>query len=495
MGFLYNLYRKYRNIPLIGTCAYFVSDRVQGLWDVNRRYVCKKIEPVKREELDVQKKQMDDIKIAYICDEMTYSSFSELTQSVFLTPWNWYEMMEREKPDIFFCESAWTGIKQYEGCWRGRIYKSSNVKYNNRKVLLNILNYCKVHQIRTVFWNKEDPTFFGNKQYDFIDTALHFDYIFTTAEECVARYEELGHKNVHALPFGVSAKLYNPTNSADKENVAIFAGSWYPEYKERCADMERMFEQVLSSDIRLEIYDRNFNNTKTVNHFPEKYAPYISGYVPFEEMGKKVKHARYAVNVNSVTDSKTMFARRVFEMMASNVAIISNESLGMRELFGKRVWFVGEDFEKENIEEICRENVQDVFEHHTNQMRMRTLLKVIGILQERQPVRVSVVRQTAEQEVQIEQLTHENIQIRYFADIKDVPEDCEFFLIERNETFDDAKITQMLVHYQYLDKNAAISFAGERYKIVDTSEYTDALIPYENYAAVKEGRSILKYVI
>ena len=98
---------------------------------------------------------------------------------------------------------------------KGVIYKSNNVKYNNRKVLFNILEYCRVHGIKTVFWNKEDPKFCGNEQYNFVDTALHFDYIFTTAEECVVYYQLLGHKNVYVLPFGVSVKLYNPINSTE----------------------------------------------------------------------------------------------------------------------------------------------------------------------------------------------------------------------------------------------------------------------------------------
>lgn len=492
MDRLYSLYKKYNSSSVISTCAYFLSDRVQGIWDANRRYVCKKINDIPDKQRKRHKKEMQETRIAYVCDEMTYSSFSDLTYSVFLTPWNWYEVLEREQPDIFFCESAWTGIKKYEGCWRGRIYKSNNVKYNNRKVLFNILEYCRVHGIKTVFWNKEDPTFCGNEQYNFVDTALYFDYIFTTAEECVVHYQSLGHKNVYVLPFGVSVKLYNPINSMEKENIAIFAGSWYPEHKQRCIDTDWMFKQVLANNIRLEIYDRNYKNTKTANHFPEKYQQYISGYVPFEEMGKRIKHARFAVNVNSVTESRTMFARRVFEMMVSNVAIISNKSVGMQEMFGKRVWFIGESFEMNRLEEICKENVQDVLLNHTNQMRMRTLLNIIELLKDEKSVHVNIVRQ---EKFLHEPIIYKNVDIEYCTNFADLPEKIDFFLIEGKKKFEPREILLMLVHYQYLEKSVGIGLSGERYRIIESVEYTDTLIPYECLDSVKEGRSILKYAI
>ena len=497
MGKLYQLYKKCSHMAFVSTCAYFASDRIQPLWDKNRRYVCKKVKSKADNSVSKEKKAMCEVKIAYICDEMTYQSFAGLTQSVYLTPWNWYEVMEREKPDIFFCESAWSGIKEYEGCWRGRIYKNNKVKYNNRKVLFAILDYCRAKQIKTVFWNKEDPTFFGNQQNDFIDTALKFDYIFTTCEECVEKYQKLGHARVMTLPFGLSPKIYNPMGSAEKENTAIFAGSWYPDMQERCAQMEEMFAQVLENGIRLEIYDRNYNNTKTVNHFPEKYQKYVSGFVPFEEMGRKVKHARYAVNINSVTDSKTMFARRVFEMMASNVCIISNESVGMREMFGGRVWFAGEKFDTAHLKEICRENVQEVLENHTNAVRMKKLLTELALLKETEKTKVAVVttREITQETVQECTQECEGLEISYCASLEGIPKTADYFVVEKEKAFGEKEIRQMLVHYQYLEHTIGVYFGEERYRVTESDEWTDTLFHIGNLAAVKECKTVVRYGI
>lgn len=490
MSKLYELYKKNNKSALISTCAYFFSDRIQPLWDKNRRYICKTAKKDNSTSGAALKKTMSEIKIAYVCDEMTFQSFSGETQSVYLTPWNWYEVLEREQPDVFFCESAWTGIKEYEGCWRGRIYKSCNVKYNNRKVLFQILDYCQKKHITTVFWNKEDPTYFGNKQYDFIDTALKFDYIFTTCKECVEEYQKLGHKKVGTLPFGVSTRIYNPMDSGAKENVAIFAGSWYPEHKQRCIDMEKMFEQVLQSGIELKIYDRNYNNQRTVNHFPAKYEPYILGYIPFEEMGKVIKHARYAININSVLDSETMFARRVFEMMASNVCLISNESLGMRKMFTDRVWFVGEEFDRENINEICRENVQDVLKHHTNQVRMRQLLSEIGLLNNKNQIRVGVVTEHMRPKE-----TGDLLEVTYYPTLDELPRTMDYFIIEKEIPTNIDALEQMVEHYQYLDENVGVFFAKNRYRMTKSNEKEDTLFPAKMLGGVIEGKHIMKYGI
>ena len=68
MGRLYNLYKKYNSSSVVSTCAYFLSDRVQGIWDVNRRYVCRKIRDESYDRGKRQKKEMKQTRIAYVCD-------------------------------------------------------------------------------------------------------------------------------------------------------------------------------------------------------------------------------------------------------------------------------------------------------------------------------------------------------------------------------------------------------------------------------------------
>ncbi len=52
---------------------------------------------------------------------------------------------------------------------------------------------------------------------------------------------------------------------------------------------------------------------------------------------KHIKGYRYGINMNTIKQSQTMFARRVFELLASNTVVVSNFSRGVRLLFGDLV--------------------------------------------------------------------------------------------------------------------------------------------------------------
>lgn len=90
--------------------------------------------------------------------------------------------------------------------------------------------------------------------------------------------------------------------------------------------------------------------------------------------------ATYVININTVKDSRTMFARRVFEAMACGRIVISNESLGMRELFPGRVWFADEKFPADRQEEIIKENLQQVRNAFTFRKQLFEAMKSAKIL-------------------------------------------------------------------------------------------------------------------
>jgi glycosyltransferase involved in cell wall biosynthesis len=87
----------------------------------------------------------------------------------------------------------------------------------------------------------------------------------------------------------------------------------------------------------VEIYDRNFGKDDLNYQFPAEYQPFIVGNLPFEEIDKAYKGYHYAINLNSIKQSQTMFARRVYELLASNTVTVSNFSRGIRLMFGDLV--------------------------------------------------------------------------------------------------------------------------------------------------------------
>lgn len=334
----------------------------------------------------LENRSLSDIRVAVILDEFSYKSFEPEFDAVVLTPENWRDELTSKRPDLFLCESAWSGVDSSRRDWKGQIYSSTNFSAENRTALLGILEYCKRNSIPTVFWNKEDPTHFDDAVHNFVDTAIRFDHIFTTDSDCVSKYrEKYGHKSVHSLPFAVQPRLFNPIPHQSRSQDLVFAGGWYGNHLERCDDMHRIFESALSSGRELKIYDRFYGTDDELHMFPEAYAMYTLPPVPYDEMPSVYKESELGLTINTVTDSCTMFARRIFELMACNTYVVSNYSRGVEELFGNNVTFADvnprelTELSDREIDSRRRRNLELVLREHTYRQRFKKIVDVVGL--------------------------------------------------------------------------------------------------------------------
>lgn len=331
-------------------------------------------------------RSMKDIKVAMILDEFSFNSFRFECTPVVLNPHDWRDAMDRAQPDLFLCESAWSGTDSRERPWKGRIYASENFHTENRHELLAILDYCREKKIPTVFWNKEDPAHFDDRSHDFVRTALLFDHIFTTDAACVERYRnEHAHQSAHCLPFAVQPRLFNPIETRPRTDVAIFAGGWYENHVERSDDMRKIFDGIIEAGTQLKIYDRFFGTNDPLHQFPEKYQANLHPPVDHEAMAEVYRESHIGITINTEKRSTTMFARRIFEMMACNTAVISNYSRGVEEFFGDGVIFLERDglppgaLSSERLEAHRRQNLIAVLSKHTYAHRLATILQIAGI--------------------------------------------------------------------------------------------------------------------
>lgn len=328
----------------------------------------------------------DQIKVAIIADEFTTNSFCDEFISLPVEPNNWLSVFEENKPEVFFCESAWSGSDSVKRPWKGRIYASKNFAKENRTELLAILKYCKDHGIPTVFWNKEDPTHHSDRVHDFVKTSQEFDFVFTTAAECIDSYKtNYNVKNAYALPFATNPKLFNPVETTPRSNNVVFAGSWYSNHKERSEDMSLILDRIMDDGYELEIYDRYYNDTDPLHEWPDKYQSYLLPSKPHNEMPEVYKSGVFGLNFNTVTSSPTMFARRVFELMSSNTLVISNTSVGTKTMFGDLIIYPDKepqrlrDISKSEIDEIRDRALTEVLKEHTYTNRWHTILEKIGM--------------------------------------------------------------------------------------------------------------------
>ncbi|RAR42395.1 glycosyltransferase [Paenibacillus sp. MDMC362] len=266
---------------------------------------------------------LKEMKVACIMDEFTYNSYQPECILMQVTPENWLDQMITFKPDLFFLESAWRGK---DGLWHTKVPHLSNE-------LIDLLSYCKKNDIPIIFWNKEDPVHFDT----FLATAKYADFVFTTDIDCIKKYKTmLKHNRVYLLPFAAQLEYHNPIEAFEREDKFCFAGAYYKRYPERVRDLEAFIE-IVTQNKGLDIYDRNYFENDPNYSFPSSYKKYIKGNLKPTEIEKAYKGYRFNINMNSVKQSQSMCARRVYELLASNTVTVSNYSRAIRNLFGDLV--------------------------------------------------------------------------------------------------------------------------------------------------------------
>ena len=239
------------------------------------------------------------LNIAAIVDEFTHSSLSCNANLLNLRLRDWKLQVATFHADFLFVESAWFG---YEKQWHRKVSEYSGE-------IDELITWFRSRNIPTVFWCKEDPIHFDR----FLETASHFDFVFTTDIESIPRYRaSLGHSRIYLLPFSCQPKFHNPIESFDRKNSAVYAGSFYRRYVKRMADAVMLFE--LAKQISgLDIYDRYLNSDDDNYLFPDQFKANIKGYLPVEDIDIAYKGYRYGINLNTVKNSRSMFSRRAIE--------------------------------------------------------------------------------------------------------------------------------------------------------------------------------------
>ena len=321
--------------------------------------------------------------VAAILDTFTEYSLRHEVNLILMSPIHWRAQLEKTRPALLLVESAWRGNN---GGWRNRIVHYEEVE---DKALRELVQYCRSNGIPTVFWNKEDPPHFDN----FLGAAREFDFVFTTDEDCVPRYKRaLGHERVFVLPFAAQPRLHNPSRERGwPSHPVCFAGSWVTRrYPERAETLRYLLEPAIPHG--LHIFDRNLTRPEFGSdyRFPDRYKPLIKGTLTYEEMLTAYRCYDVMLNVNTVSESPTMFARRVFESLACGTPVISSESVAMTRMLGKHVRVTRD---KEKTSEHLRELLGDeearvreghlayryVHENHTYRHRMNEVFRRLGV--------------------------------------------------------------------------------------------------------------------
>lgn len=322
-------------------------------------------------------KSINELNVACILDEFTTECLRHEINLIPLGKETWIEEISTSI-DFLLVESCWRGNN---GEW-GTLTKGSG----GAGKLSGLLRYCQDNHIPTVFWNKEDPPHYEK----FAPIAKFFDLVITTDVNMISKYKKDFNIEAHALSFAAQPKIHFPNTSIKRQNKAVFAGSYYGDKPKRCLDFNHLMAQVKQAGINFDIYDRNFNRDIEKFNFPKEYEKNILGTLSPDQMYKAHQGYKYQINMNTVQDSMTMFARRVYESLASGTPVISNDSVGVRNLFGDLVLFSNQNDHlalrlKEledtpsKYDELAKEGVRRVMRNHTYSHRIKEICELLGI--------------------------------------------------------------------------------------------------------------------
>lgn len=273
--------------------------------------------------------QFTHVRAAVILDEFSLLSWQYEFEVVPVTPQQWQSQIEAAPVDILLVESAWHGNAD---AWQ---YQLTGSKAPSA-ALRELVEHCQETGVPTVFWNKEDPPHYE----DFLATARLFDHVFTTDITLIPQYQrELGHRNVHVLPFAAQTAVHNPVRPQHgyQERDIAFAGMYFAhKFPERREQMDLLLHGALDVSPRmtygLEIFSR-FLGEDARYQFPGELGGRVVGSLEYSRMLTAYKAYKTFLNVNSVVESPSMCARRIFEISASGTPVVSTPSAAISRFF------------------------------------------------------------------------------------------------------------------------------------------------------------------
>lgn len=259
-----------------------------------------------------------DLRVACVLDDFSEAAFRYECSLVSLTAHDWRDQIQSAMPDLLLVESAYRGT---DGSWAGRLARFGRPD----EEVVKLTSRCKEMGVTSVFWNKEDPI---NHDW-FSSTASLFDVIMTVDSNLVATYERK-HPNalVGVMQFAAQPVIHHPGADADRIARVAFAGSYYAaKHPERREQMEWLLGPALEAG--LDIYDRMDRPKDPRFAWPALYQDHVVGSLTYPQTLEIYRRYGAFLNVNTVVNSPTMCARRIYELLACGSRVVSGPSAAL----------------------------------------------------------------------------------------------------------------------------------------------------------------------
>ncbi|XP_004363665.1 hypothetical protein CAOG_03937 [Capsaspora owczarzaki ATCC 30864] len=262
-----------------------------------------------------------------IADIATFDLLEPELRAIMPDRQSWRVDVDEVQPQLILIQPSWTHR------WRDDLFSS-----NESTALIQMVEYARLtYGTKSIYWNTEDPHHFDQ----FVHSSIlrHVDGVFTTEEQCVAKYRAvLGHERVGLMPMGVQPARVNPIGMyRPRTKGYAFAGTYG--FQDKFLSRTQWLDMMLLSarERGLVIYDRNSHVTSdAVLKFPTVvYGDLIRPSLRFNETIAAYQSHDVQINVNSVMDSHTTCSRRALDATLRGTPVLSSPSPAMANFLGQ----------------------------------------------------------------------------------------------------------------------------------------------------------------
>ena len=313
-------------------------------------------------------------RVAIVADSFLYETYEGTAEILYVTAENYQDIAANA--DVLIVTST----------WRGRFNDWHGTYAAHGLLRASVIPKFRDHGVPIIFYSKEDPPNYSR----FLPLARDADVIFTSAQEKIADYisDCPGVSFVDSLSFGVNPLIHTPVGSRRHRNQEVlFAGSWLShKYPQRQVSARALFDGVVSSGRDLLIIDRNSNLRDPKYFYPREYMDHVGPGVNHLDLMKIQRSVDIHLNLNSVTDSGSMYANRVVELQAMGAFVLSNYSLAVNDLYPEvqlidrpaEVPLVIGNLTGGGLYRAQNDGLRRVWEHDTAWHRMREMLESVN---------------------------------------------------------------------------------------------------------------------
>ncbi|WP_422115718.1 glycosyltransferase family protein [Brachybacterium sp. UNK5269] len=294
---------------------------------------------------------LTELTVGIVADTFTMNAVSSTIRTVPIPRHGWEEALADTPVDVVLAESAWSSPD--EEWFHGVAYHGDDEAADLRAILA----HARALGIPTVFWNREDPVHLRS----FKIPAADFDTVLTSDAHCITEYQSSVPSRTHvvaSMPFFADPQVMHPLSPGENQDDAFgdhetyrageahrqadaraqgetvaYAGTYYGDrFPQRTVELRGILSAA--ADFGLAIYDRQATVEGSRYELPPDLAPFSRGGVGAALMPSVYRRHPVHLNVNSVTDSPTMFSRRVVEIAASGSVVLSGKGQGVRTVLG-----------------------------------------------------------------------------------------------------------------------------------------------------------------